>query len=237
MQLQSQQFTCPKVYLITHRRMKRKHHFDLPGKSTYFLEKVESVLKPWGFRFQKRASTMLFHKGTLYGYNQVYLSTAVIGRALKVTPFFYVRVNSINMFANPFLGCPERLYGCNPTIGANLRNLGLSEDHLMVKSFGDVETSLFIFEDIVESRALPFFETMYSAALLDKELNRDDRPPNLFLNEIIERPVVGTVAAMLNGNGRFADLIAYYRKKLRASTPKIEENYEGLLKSLRTHWQ
>ena len=217
--------------------MKRKHHFDLGGKSSYFLEKVNLVLKPAGFRFKKKENAILFHKGTLFGYNQVYLSTVVEDRVLRITPFFYVRVNSVNMVANPFLGCPEKLYGCNPTLGANLRNLGLAEDHLMVKTAGDVEASLFIFEDIVESRVLPFFNAFYSAARLDEELNRDGRPTNLFLNEIIERPVVGTVAAMLNRNKRFSALVDYYRHKLLLTTPKIEENYESLLKWLQIHCQ
>ncbi|AYB32778.1 hypothetical protein [Chryseolinea soli] len=217
--------------------MKRKHHFDLGGKSSYFLEKVNLVLKPAGFSFKKKENAMLFHRGTLFGYNQVYLSTTVEDRMLRITPYFYVRVNSVNMIANPFLGCPEKLYGCNPTIGANLRNLGLDEDHLLVKTIGDVEASLFIFEDIVESKMLPFFNAFYSAARLDEELNRDERPANLFLNDIIERPVVGTVAAMLNRNKRFSALVDYYRRKLLMTTPKIEENYESLLKFLQTNCQ
>lgn len=217
--------------------MERKQHFDLGGKSSYFLEKVNLVLKPAGFSHKKKENAILFHKGTLFGYHQVYLSAAVEGRMLRITPFFYVRVNSVNMFANPFLGCPEKLYGCNPTIGANLRNLGLGEDHLEVKTNGDVEASLFIFEDIVESKVLPFFNAFYSAARLDEELNRDERPTNLYLNEIIERPVVGTVAAMLNRNKRFSALVDYYRHKLLLTTPKIEENYEDLLKYLQTHCQ
>jgi hypothetical protein len=217
--------------------MKRKHHFDLGGKSSYFLEKVKLVLKPAGFRVRKKGNAILFHKGTLFGYNQVYLTTTVEDRMLRITPFFYVRVNSVNMFANPFLGCPEKLYGCNPTIGANLRNLGLEEDHLLAKTIGDVEALLFIFEDLVESRVLPFFNAFYSAARLDEELNRDERPANLFLNEIIERPVVGTVAAMLNRNKRLSTLVDYYRRKLVFTTPKIEENYDSLLKCLRIHCQ
>lgn len=217
--------------------MKRKHHFDLGRKSSYFLEKVNLVLKPAGFGFKKKGNAILFHKGTLFGYNQVYLSTVVEDRMLRITPFFYVRVNSVNMFASPFLGCPEKLYGCNPTLGASLRNLGLDEDHLVVKTDGDVEASLFIFEDIVESKVLPFFDAFYSAARLDEELNRDERPANLFLNEIIERPVVGTVAAMLNRNNRFSAWVDYYQQKLRLTTPRIEENYESLLKCLQTHCQ
>jgi len=217
--------------------MNKKHHFDLGGKTSYFLEKVNLVLKPAGFRFKKKNNAILFHKATLFGYNQVYLSTAVEDRMLKITPFFYVRVNSVNMFANPFLGCPEKLYGCNPTIGANLQNLGLDEDHLMVRTIGDVEASLFIFEDIVESRVLPFFNAFYSAARLDEELNREERPTNLFLNEIIERPVVGTVAAMLNRNKRLSTLVDYYRRKLLLTTPRIEENYESLVKCMRIHCQ
>jgi len=209
----------------------------LGRKSSYFLEKVNLVLKPAGFRFKKKENAILFHKGTLFGYNQVYLSTTVQDRVLRITPFFYVRVNSVNMFANPFLGCPEKLYSCNPTIGANLRNLGLDEDHLVVKTAGDMEASLFIFEDLIESKVVPFFDAFYSAGRLDEELNRDERPPNLFLNDIIERPVVGTVAAMLNRNKRFSMLVDYYRHKLLLTTPKIEENYECLLKCLQIHCQ
>jgi hypothetical protein len=217
--------------------MNRKHHFDLGRKSSYFLEKASQVLKPAGFSHKKKDNAILFHKATLFGHNQVYVSTVVEDRVLRITPFFYVRVNSVNMFANPFLGCPTRLYGCNPTIGANLRNLGLDEDDLVARTLGDVEASLFIFEDIVESKVLPFFKTFYSAACLDEELNCIERPANLFLNDIIERPVVGTVAAMLNRNERFSMLVDYYRNKLLFTTPKIEDNYESLVKWLQTRCQ
>jgi hypothetical protein len=215
--------------------MKRKHRFDLGGRSSYFLEKVNLVLKPAGFTSRKKDNAILFHRGTPFGYNQLYLTTAVEDRVLRITPFFYVRVNSVNMLANPFLGCPEKLYGCNPTIGASLRNLGFDEDHFVAKTAGDVEALLFIFEDMVESRMLPFFSAFYSAARLDEELNRDERPPNLFLNEIIERPVVGTVAAWLNRNKQFSARVDYYRHKLLLTTPKIEANYESLLECLKIH--
>lgn len=204
-------------------------------KNNYFLEKIRLLLHPMGFRYHRKGNTVLFHRGTLYGYNQVYISQYFDENVLCITPFFYTRINSINIFANPFLGCPEALYGCNPTIGANLCNLGLENDILSVRTADDVENALFIFEGIMETNALPFFESLCCSAAVDHEMNRDNRPKNLYLNEIIERPIVGTVAAMLNRNEQFPMLVKYYRDMLAGTSTKIEMNYESLLESLKIY--
>ncbi|MBL0739693.1 hypothetical protein [Chryseolinea lacunae] len=215
--------------------MKGNDRHSLQMKNNYFLEKIRLLLKPMGFRYHRKGNTVLFHRGTLYGYNQVYISQQVEENVLSITPFFYTRINSINIFANPFLGCPETLFNCNPTIGANLCNLGLENDILSVRTTDDVENALFIFEGIMETNALPFFETLCCSAAIDLELNRDARPKNLYLNDIIERPIVGTVAAMLNRNERFSTLVKYYREMLSDTSTKIEMNYESLLESLKIY--
>jgi RNA processing factor Prp31 len=78
--------------------------------------------------------------------------------------------------------------------------VGVEDNRIKVETLEELADALKSLKNVLEKEDMVFFESIKSVDELDKEINRETRPKDLYCNEISIRPFVGLASAVLNKN-------------------------------------
>lgn len=198
---------------------------------------VEPIVAPLGFQKQQGGDGIVFRRDTEFGFNDISLLVWLYGDLSYVSLVYSIRIDRINNIFIPYVEYVVHEKDQTITIGADIQTFGYDGDSkIKVESKDDLRNALQTLQKILIEKALPFFDKFTSVASIDEELNRQNRPKNLFCNEIRHRPFIGITAAALNKNQDFVFWENFYREKLKNDIPRAKENYEALVTYLKANF-
>jgi|GEM_PF-4001426 len=175
----------------------------------------------------------IYIQKTSYGYNKLDFSMSN-RRCIGFSLDFYIRINDINTICNSYNpNYVDTAYDTNPTLSAWLKDFGFSQFQFFPETKDELTKSLLYLKDMIIEYIIPFFEKYDSVNAIDLELNRINRPANLYINDTFSRPFVAITAAALNKNTEFNYWENYYRKVLKNDIPKARQGYEDLVSLLK----
>lgn len=214
-----------KSQFIKRNKMEAREIKDLLNKMVK--ENVSSL----GFVEQKSSEENNFLKMTDYGYNEISPLIWYYGDLYYVSIGASIRINELNNFLNPFLNISESSFVSNSTITAGIKDFGLSQDgRLKVESIDELVGALKELKSVLKIDVLTFFDSIKSVSDLDKELNRESRPKDLYCSEKSKRPFIGIASAFLNNNPRLEYWNNYYRNELMDVNQYLKIQFENLSK-------
>ncbi|MBY0349154.1 MAG: hypothetical protein K2W79_12915 [Hydrotalea flava] len=203
--------------------------------SKAMIDLVNPILKPLGFGKYRASDSIIFHKKTEFGFNEVPLLIWNYGDFFYVSLTFLIRIDALNKVFLPYSSYVFHEDDKTMTIGADINMFGYQGDHkIKVETEVELQRALILLEEILMKNGLKFFENFQTVKSVDVELNRMNRPLNLYCNEVVDRPIVGITAAALNHNPEFEFWVNFYREKLSKSTEHRKKKYEGLVLHLRS---
>lgn len=195
---------------------------------------LDPILLPLGFKKQKAADGLIYRRDTEFGFNDISLLIWLYGDLSYVSLVYSIRIDQLNKIFIPYGEYVIHEKDETITIGVDIQSLGYQGDHkIKVESKEDLTHALQALQKITLEKGLPFFDQFTSVASIDRELNRESRPKNLYCNEIRHRPFIGITAAALNANQNFSYWEKFYREKLKNDIPQANEKYEALVKHLK----
>lgn len=198
---------------------------------------VQPILEPIGFIKSKEGEDTVFFKPTNYGYKKVPLLIWEYGDLYYISLSFLIRINELNKVFLPYSTFVVKENDESMTLGATIESFGYEGDHkVKVENIEDLGNASKIFNKILKEGAIPFFSKYTSVKSVDEELNRYNRPRDLFCNEITGRPVIGITAAALNHNPEFSFWEDYYRGVLNKSPKIFQDKYEKLVVYLKDNY-
>jgi hypothetical protein len=196
---------------------------------------VNPILQPLEFTKYKGSDSIIFHKKTEFGFNEVPLLIWNYGDFFYVSLTFLVQVAALNKVFLPYSSYVIHEDDKTMTIGADINMFGYQGDHkIKVETEAELQEALIVLEEILTKSGLTFFENFQTINSIDVELNRMDRPLNLYCHDIVHRPIVGLTAAALNHNPEFELWVNYYRETLLKTTDHRKKKFEDLILYLRS---
>lgn len=203
--------------------------------SKAMIDIASPILQPLGFAKYNGSDSIIFHKKTEFGFNEVPLLIWNYGDFFYVSLTFLVRINALNKVFLPYSSYVVHEEDKTMTIGADINTFGYQGDHkIKVETEAELQGALIVLEEILTKNGLTFFENFQTINSVDVELNRMNRPLNLYCHDIVHRPIVGLTAAALNHNPKFEFWVNYYREMLVTTTDHRKKKFEDLVLHLRS---
>ena len=199
----------------------------------YFVLKSKKLLQENGFKLIEEKNKTDFLKVTEFGYNEIQLLPALYAGHSEFGLSFSIRFDKINSITNLYNTVVESAYSRNPTFGIGLGYFGIQNENLMVDTAEQVEKVVMLLVKLLKEKVFPFFARYDSIVEMDKEFNRENRPANLYLHDVNDRPLIGLAAAALNRNPKFSYWEEYYRNRLKNASQPRKEKYEAFVKYLK----
>lgn len=205
---------------------------DLSEKKLFVLQ-CSDLLSQNGFRLIETTEKSDFRKETEFGYDEIQLLPAFYGGRSEFGLSFFIRFHEINSIVNKYNSTVPSAHETNPTLGFGLGYFGIDNESLIADSPEQVEKVVKLLKSVVEEKALPFFHKLNSIIALDKEFNRENRPPNLFLHDSFDRPAVGITAAALVKNPKFSFWEIYYKDLVKKTPQNKRDKFDTLVNYLK----
>jgi hypothetical protein len=201
--------------------------------SNAFINTIDPEVNSLGFIRKQTDDGWRYHKNTNFGHNEISLLIWQYGDIFYVDIVFSIRISDLNKVYNPFTTASPSYYDSNNTINAGF-TFDLSEEgKIKVETLSELERAMRELKRILLDKGIPFFEQFTTIESLDKELNRENREPHLYVHDS-DRCVLGLTAAALNQNPNFSYWEQYYRDKLRNASQSRKEKYEALVFHLKS---
>jgi hypothetical protein len=198
------------------------------------VDMLDPIIVPFGFKKQKGGDGLIFRRNTGFGFNDISLLIWLYGDVSYVSLAYSIRIDQLNKIFIPYGEYVIHEKDETITLGVDIQTLGYQGDHkIKVESEEDLTNALQALQKITIEKGLSFFDQFTSVESIDRELNRENRPKNLYCNEIRHRPFLGITAAALNNNQNFSYWENLYREKLKNDIPQAKEKYEALVKHLK----
>jgi hypothetical protein len=189
-----------------------------------------------GFKKQKNKAGDNYVRYINNGYDGVIPLIDQYGTLYYIYLVFQLRIDEISTILVNVNNIGNEYKSEYPTLGFGLISLmGADDNRIKVETPNELENALNTLKNILENEAMHFFEKIQSVADLDKEMNRNNRPKDLFCHEI-DRPFVGLISAVLNNNPQKNYWEEYYRDKLKNVNQYVKNQYERLVEYLKQNY-
>jgi hypothetical protein len=199
-----------------------------------FIQQTQSFMLSQGFNLvQNEFRNFDYHRRTTTGYNQVQILPYFYGGKSHLGLSLFIRLDDINAITNQYRNVAPSAYDSNPTFGISLGHFDIVEESLTLETKHDITNVVNLLIKLLHEEIFIFFDKFSRLSEVDLEFNRENRPPNLFIHDAFDRPVIGSTAAALNKNPGFEYWEDYYRKKLKNATIQRREKYELLVDYLK----
>jgi hypothetical protein len=193
---------------------------------------LSMILLSEGFKLNKKESDWKFEKVTDFGFNKIYILVWHYPPTYFASIYLSIRVDEIDNLYNKFSDTSPDYYNQTNTIGAGLIDIGLKEDKFKIETKEDLDRTTILFSDIINNYFKDFISRFKSSQTIDKELNRLERPRDLFLKET-KRPFIGLISAKISGNNEFDFWKTYYYNQINSlNNERLKIKFKELLDSL-----
>jgi len=202
--------------------------------SETLLGMISPIVEPIGFIKQKSPDGILYRRLTHFGFNDIPLLIWEYDDLFYLSIGFLIRIDDLNKIFVYYGNYVIYEKDETVTIAADIQTLGYEQDRrIKVQTSDDLSAAIKILKEILMDKGLSFFEKFQTVKSIDDELNRNNRPPNLYCDDIMHRTIIGLTAAALNHNPKFSYWEEFYRDRLKNASQSRKDKYEQLTRHLK----
>jgi len=202
-----------------------------------FFEMIENTTCSLGFKKQKNKAGYKYARPILNGYNGIIPLITQYDTLFFISVAFQLRIDDISKILIYIENVGEEFQEEYSTFSFGIIYFDkYTDDRFRIETFEELDNALKTLKNIIEESALVFFENFKTIADIDKEMNKNNRPKDLYCNEISSRPFVGLIAAVLNKNPQAKYWESYYRENLQNKNQHLKNQYEKLVSYLKENY-
>lgn len=194
---------------------------------TPLLKMLEQTLIPIGFEKRKTNEGYEYINNTNHGFIGVTPFINQYDKLFFISLSFQIRLNAVSEILVHINNISNEYKETYPTLSFGINSLIKSEDNrIKVETPEDLQEALNLLKKVLENEALRILNQIKSIDDLDKEMNRENRPKDLYTNNA---HMIGLIAAVLNKNPNWQYWENYYREKIQNSNQHVKNQYEKLV--------
>lgn len=201
----------------------------------YVLDKLIENFEEAGFKVHKGRKTL--RRKNPSGFDEMECSVVDYDGEYTIEFSIAIRKNEVDDIYNQFSDSNPKSFKHTRTFLAvqyRLEGVDKEEREFYIKKRKNVDDALENFFEFMSTHGMAYYEKYADLKKMDEAINSDPEAPQIHIFDEMERARRGLILAKLTDNPNFEDLVDTYRKTLDGWTQIYIEEFEALIKHLKT---